>query len=169
MHVPSPVGLVTYSQAPTQPTVLHCAGPGTRERAAELCQGCAASEGGAACPPLARDWQAPPGFTRLPPGYVFLRRAALVCHVAVPGSGFGLCVPAEARPNTAELKASSFRQLGSAPLGLLCGGPRAESCSLAGTCRTSQWQLQTRLPAAHLGICSRAAPRSAVAQSFKRC
>ena len=105
--------------------MLQRAGPGTRERAAELCQGCAASEGGAACPPLARDWQAPPGFTRLPPGYVFLRRAALVCHVAVPGSGFGLCVPAEARPGTTEAK-SSLRQL--------CGRPRAESCSLAGTC-----------------------------------
>lgn len=137
MHVPSPAGLppCLLLTAPAQPTVLHRAGPGTRERAAELCQGCAASEGGAACPPLARDWQAPPGFTRLPPGYVFLRRAPLVCHVAVPGSGFGLCVPAEARPNIAELKASLW-QLGSAPWGQLCGGPRAESCSLAGTCRT---------------------------------
>ena len=107
MHVPFPAVPCTpalaraHSLVPTQPTVLLRAGPGTQERAAELCQGCAASEGGTACPPLARDWQAPPGFTRLPSGYVFLRRAPLVCHVAAPGSGFGLCVPAEARAATA--------------------------------------------------------------------
>ncbi len=68
------------------------------ERSAELCQGCTLSEGAAACAPLLRDWEAPPGFTRLPLGYVFLRRLELVCHVHTPGDSFGLCVPAEVRP-----------------------------------------------------------------------
>lgn len=149
MHVPfpalpcRPARFISCFDLPTQPTVLSYAGPGTQERTAELCQGCAASEGGAACPPLGRDWQAPSGFTRLPPGYVFLRRAVLVCHVAVPDSGFGLCVPAEARADTAKCT-SLFRLLGSAPLGQLCGMP--ESCTDAR--RELQQGCRAKLPVA---------------------
>lgn len=86
------------------------------ERSAELCQGCTLSEGAAACAPLLRDWEAPPGFTRLPLGYVFLRRLELVCHVHTPGDSFGLCVPAEVRPLE---KMFMFREVGCSLAGLL--------------------------------------------------